>query len=501
MKRLLAAVAVVVVACSELPTVPDVSPPSEIPGVLASLIPAQLAKLVASDAAADDAFGLNVALSGDVAVVGAPGDDDAGDASGSAYVFRRAGDGTWNQEANLVASDAAAWDLFGIKVALSGDVAVVGAPDDDDAGSSSGSAYVFRRAGDGTWSEEAKLVAGDGAADDGFGIAMAVSGDVAMVGAPGDDDAVHNSGSAYVFRRAGDGTWSEEAKLVARDGTIGAAFGDAVAVSGDVAVVGAPGDGSAYVFRHAGGVWAEEQQLVPSDVAIGAVFGDAVALGGDVAVVGARGHPGSAHVFLHAGGVWAEEAKLVASDAASAIDFGVAVALSGDVAVVGAPGDGHAGDDSGSAYVFELLGDPEAVIEHVTDELGTLAAASGSTLAEELEDAISRLETALDELGETPPDLVAVMQALEQAVDLLEAAVRDELLDPVQGAALMNELAGIARDLAVAAIHDAVARGGDADRIDEAQTDLAEADTLRASGEFTDAVDKYKDALVKAESA
>jgi hypothetical protein len=166
-------------------------------------------------------------------------------------VFRFDGT-TWNEEAKLTASDGAAGDRFGFSVSVSGDVAIVAAFLDDDAGTDSGSAYVFRFDG-AAWNEEAKLAASDGAADDHFGISVAVSADVAVAGANADDDAGLQSGSAYVFRF--DGTaWNEEAKLNASDGALGDLFGGAVAVC-ETAVIGATGDddagtnsGSAYVF-------------------------------------------------------------------------------------------------------------------------------------------------------------------------------------------------------------------------------------------------------------
>ncbi|CAK0794427.1 unnamed protein product, partial [Prorocentrum cordatum] len=168
----------------------------------------RLLKLVASDGAAGDFFGISVAVSSDGArvVVGAYGDDDQGSSSGSAYVL----DGTTGERLlKLVASDGAENDYFGVSVAVSSDGArvVVGAYGDDDVGSRSGSAYVL----DGTTGERLlKLVASDGAAFDGFGISVAVSSDGArvVVGAYYDDD----GGSAYVL----DGATGERLlKLVA----------------------------------------------------------------------------------------------------------------------------------------------------------------------------------------------------------------------------------------------------------------------------------------------
>jgi hypothetical protein len=115
-------------------------------------------------------------------------------------VFVRSG-ATWTQQAKLTAADADAGDNFGFSVAISGDTALVGADGDDDAGLSSGSAYVFVRSGT-TWSEQAKLTASDAAAGDNFGFSVAISGDTALVGADGDDDAGDRSGSAYVFALA-----------------------------------------------------------------------------------------------------------------------------------------------------------------------------------------------------------------------------------------------------------------------------------------------------------
>ena len=103
---------------------------------------AQEAKLTAADTAASDRFGYSVSISGDTALVGAYDDDDGGYGSGSAYVFRWDGT-TWAQEAKLTAADAAAGDQFGYSVSISGDTALVSARGDDDAGSASGSAYVL----------------------------------------------------------------------------------------------------------------------------------------------------------------------------------------------------------------------------------------------------------------------------------------------------------------------------------------------------------------------
>ncbi|MHC4211231.1 MAG: hypothetical protein ACYSWT_16120, partial [Planctomycetota bacterium] len=325
--------------------------------------PCEVAKILASDGADSDDFGMSVAVSGDVVVVGANRNDDNGADSGSAYVYR------WNSsswvETKLLPSDGAADDYFGHSVAVSGDVAVVGAHQNDDAGADSGSAYVFRWNG-ASWLET-KLTASDGAAGDEFGFAVAVSGDVVVVGARGDDDNGDYSGSAYVYRW--NGTSWVEAKLAASDGFDGDSFGHAVGASEDVVVVGAPQtdrwgpeSGSAYVFRWNGSSWVEETQLVPFDGWHDDYFGTALAINGDAVVVGAPNddgignNSGSAYPYRWNGTVWLEEGKLAPPDGATDDYFGTAVGVSGDVAVVGAVLDDDNGFDSGSAYVYRWNG-------------------------------------------------------------------------------------------------------------------------------------------------
>jgi hypothetical protein len=225
------------------------------------------AKLTASDGAADDRFGRSVAISGDTVVVGAYLDDDNETNSGSAYVFVKPGSGwatTNAYNAKLTASDGATDDRFGRPVAISGDTVVVGAALDDKE-TNSGSVYVFVKPGSGwttTSAYNAKLTASDGAAYDFFGRSVAISGDTVVVGAYNDDDKGTDSGSAYVFVKPGGGwatTSAYNTKLTANNGAADDLFGLSVAISGDTVVVGALGalrdndkginSGSAYVFE------------------------------------------------------------------------------------------------------------------------------------------------------------------------------------------------------------------------------------------------------------
>ena len=164
-------------------------------------------KLVASDGTAGDRFGVSVSLSGETGVVGAPFANGVGASGGSAYVFVRSGT-TWAQQQELVGADTAQADDFGTAVFVSGERVLVGASGDDDGGDHSGSAYVFVRSGT-TWTQEQKLVAPDGTTLDRFGGSVSLSADTAVVGAGTD-----GPGSAYVFVRTSLG-WSEQQKLVA----------------------------------------------------------------------------------------------------------------------------------------------------------------------------------------------------------------------------------------------------------------------------------------------
>ncbi|MFB3099444.1 MAG: FG-GAP repeat protein, partial [Acidimicrobiia bacterium] len=210
----------------------------------------QLFKLLPDDGAAGDAFGFSVANSGATAIVGAVGDDDNGNLSGSAYLFDAT---TGKQFFKLLPDDGAAGDLFGSSVAISGDIAIVGAYKDDDNGINSGSAYLFDTT---TGVQLFKLLPNDGAVVDQFGWSVGISGPTALVGAIRDDDNGINSGSAYLFDTA---TGRQITKLLPNDGAQEDDFGWSVAISSapgkETAIVGAPADddngiqsGSAYLF-------------------------------------------------------------------------------------------------------------------------------------------------------------------------------------------------------------------------------------------------------------
>lgn len=226
-----------------------------------------------------------------------------------------------------------------------------------------------------------ELLAADGLAFDEFGTAVAISGDVLVVGAPRHDENGSNSGAAYVYRFnvKGSGTWAQEVKLLPAEVQTGDRFGGSVAIDGNVIVVGAHGDddhggdaGATYVFRYNPDVsgWLEEAKLVGLDVASSDYFGFSVAINGNVAVAGAyrdsdNGYvSGSAYVFRfnEESGGWRQEAKLLASDGDPWDLFGQVVAVTAGRILIGAPGDQGPGV-AGSAYVFRCDDDCQFWVE------------------------------------------------------------------------------------------------------------------------------------------
>lgn len=269
------------------------------------------------------------------------------------------------------ASDGASADSFGWSVSVDGTVAVVGAPEDDDTATSSGSAYVYRFNGS-AWVEEAKLTHpsfGDpNVAGDDFGTSVDISIDTIVVGAPRHDfDAAseRRSGAAYVFRFVA-GSWQNEQMLMASDHAADDRFGGSVAINGDTVVVGAAFDddggsasGSAYVFVRTGSVWAQRAKLIGNDPHTIRQFGRSVDIdnAGTIAI-GAWQHStltGAAYVFVPVGFSWTQQGGVITSTPSMQFyNFGQSVGISGDTLLVGAFNDeasGFAG--AGAAYFFQ----------------------------------------------------------------------------------------------------------------------------------------------------
>jgi len=318
----------------------------------------ELLELHALDADAGDHLGAAVALDGDRAVLGAPGNGDNGSASGSAYVFDVT---TGQQVVKLLPADGASGDRFGGGVAIRGSRAVVGAPLDDDGASDSGSAYVFDAD---TGQELLKLVASDPATKAYLGSAVALDGSLVAVGAYGDDDQGQYTGAVYLFDLT---TGQERFKLTASDAYHWNFFGIAVAVSGRYVVAGAPnagalGQGAAYVFD---GTTGQELHVLEGTVSVGPynVFGQALSAHANRVCIGyTTGYlqtPGTAYWFDLVTGqdlLHLTDTSKVLSDG-----FGSAVSLGADLAVIAAPAADRASLDEGALCLFDLASGQELV--------------------------------------------------------------------------------------------------------------------------------------------
>lgn len=344
-------------------------------------------KLLASDADVGMAFGSSLALSGDALLVGNFQPDGE-----AAYLFRRGSLG-FQQEARLVPVTPDGLLSFGTSVALAGDTAFVQSVDVE----RSGSVHVFNRNG-ATWTEAQFLRASDGPEENYFGRAMAVSGSTLVVGSPG--LATETPGAAYVFTRDGNGVWTPQAKLTPNGGGPGG-FGSAVAIDGDVIVVGAPFSspgllpetGSVYAYRASGAGWIPEariEAILPEPLAW---FGSAVALSAGRLLVGSPGSDssnledsGAVNILQRSPeGAWGIVARLVSPTPQTFGAFGTNIVQRGDTAIVGAPRDD---DERGAAYVYQrtevsfeplkTLRGPEGLLG---DEFGTALAIDGEVIA------------------------------------------------------------------------------------------------------------------------
>lgn len=325
----------------------------------------------AADGQGLDRFGYAVAISGATAIVGAPYDDHPGGAtdSGSAYIYQRTGSGTWVLDIKVIgdSSQGSAGDLFGASVAIDGDWAVIGAPQDDITQTDSGSAYVYRRL-NGAWSFHAEIRPTKSTKD--YGRSVAISGDTIVIGAPLQSTSLSpGPGAAYVWKRIAAG-WIEEAVLSHPTPTPQDRFGAAVAIQGPSILVGAPlgniggavDRGTVSLFRRgSGGKWTHLQLLTASDAAMGDEFGAAVAMSGPQAIIGAPGDTpfgtasGSVYVFdRQANDLYLESGHVFPALAAPGDRFGAAVAMDLGFLVVGVPGSDAALLDGGAIDEFFL---------------------------------------------------------------------------------------------------------------------------------------------------
>ncbi len=358
--------------------------------------------LKANDPESNAYFGRVVDIHGNWAVVGAPSENkDASGANplndaGAVYVYRRQSNGQWQQTQKLVAFDREASAQFGYSVAIHGPYIVIGAhreSQDANAGNplpNAGAAYIYRRNAGGSYQFVQKIVANDRKSHDRFGHAVAIDGNVIVVGAPRQDydDAGANlknkAGAAYVFEQQGN-TWAQTKKLVATDRRANDQFGYSVAIKAGTIVVGSPyqdydasgggnmisNAGALYIFKQTGNTWSPFQKLVSSNRQPDDRFAQAIAFDGATIVASASFHDydaadanmlsnsGAVFIFNQQGNNWQQVQKIVASDRRSFDFFGFDVDVSGQTLVVGAhyqdydTSGGNMLTQAGAAYFFE----------------------------------------------------------------------------------------------------------------------------------------------------
>ena len=329
-----------------------------------------VATLTASDGVYADEFGHSVAISGDVAVVGARYDDDLGQSSGAVYVFVKPQNG-WSdttETSKLLPDDGNVADYFGYSVDIYGDVIIAGAWFDDDNGNNSGSAYIFEKPSTG-WkdtTQTAKLTASDGEVDDRFGVSVGITDSFAIVGAHYDDDNGSQSGSAYIFERPSTG-WedmTQTAKLTASAGAENDQFGASVSISNKVAVVSAQYNdadesdaGSAYVFEEPLSGWTDMTETVrlhPASPSTNYYFGRSVDIYNNWITVGGN----SAYAFKKPETGWSaitgETVRFTQSDAFPGDQFGYNVSICDTAALISAARVDDIDQEAGAVYFYNI---------------------------------------------------------------------------------------------------------------------------------------------------
>ncbi len=267
--------------------------------------------LILGGSAAFDEFGASIAVNGNTVVVGGRSADPSGvSGAGAAWIYERSG-GTWSAAivAKITASDKAADDQFSNSLVIENNTIVVGVQRSDPGGvSSAGAVYIFEKSGTWPLTETVKITASDKASTDQFGASVSISGNYLAVGADTEDTGGTNSGSVYIFEKSGTWPLTETQKVMASDSIFNGYFGQAVSIDGSRLAIGARGDngdiGAVYIFNR-GANWAESQKIVASDAVAGDSFSYfSVALSGNVLFAGSSNadpagvnNQGKAYIF------------------------------------------------------------------------------------------------------------------------------------------------------------------------------------------------------------
>ncbi|KAJ5072535.1 hypothetical protein M0811_01550 [Anaeramoeba ignava] len=304
-------------------------------------------------------FGFSVAIDEEFVVVGSPNCNDSGTSSGSAYVYQNTDYG-WVFFCEILPNDSQIGGHFGYSVDVSGDQIIVGSYGTNESGLNSGSAYIFQQQ-EIMWIQKAKFVPADLNSGDYFGFSVGISNEYAIVGAPHQSVNGIDSGSAYLFYN-NSGSWVQHSKLFASDGSGYDRFAWSVAIDNSYAVVGAfyhENHGAAYVFQNQNNNWNQIQILTANDAFDLDYFGRSVKIHNNFIVVGADGRTdngitdsGAAYVFQNSNGNWIQSAKVVASDAKENWYFGYAVDVSDDLVIAGAYGADNDGYLTGQMYCY-----------------------------------------------------------------------------------------------------------------------------------------------------
>ena len=252
------------------------------------------------------AFGFSMDMPDEILVIGGPYEEEGRQPAGAVFLYRF--DGLrWILTQRLVASSRGYRNEFGYDVAIDGTWLVASALFDDSGARDAGAVYVFSHDGN-EWVEHQQLIAPDAERLDRFGHSIAIEGDLAVVGTPGDDDAAVDAGAAYVYRRTDD-NWVLDQKIVAVEATPSAAFGSSTAIRDGAIVIGAPGTetGAAYMFRKEPNGWNLDYELSRSDADGADSFGGAIVAGDRWILVGS---PTDSDEGWQAGSFYAFDAPL-----------------------------------------------------------------------------------------------------------------------------------------------------------------------------------------------
>jgi hypothetical protein len=323
-----------------------------------------------------DHFGTCVAMNGDYVIVGSPyADNGSNTDQGAVVIFHRV-NGTWVQQARILAADGAVNDQFGFSVSIDSNYAVVGAYKKDGIGTDTGrgAAYVFVRTGN-AWTQQAKLQAADGAANDHFAYSVGISGGNIIAGTPDDNlGANADQGSIYFFSRNGV-LWQQDIRL-----TLSGAFnhlGYSVAINGIYAIAGAPGNSSAHMYIKGATGWSLTSSFTKTNE-----FGAAVSIDGHTAAVGNPTFYGNVFVFTRNGfGIWTEQALIISPQQQTEDNFGISVCVRGNQLLIGSPSNLAGNGSPGNAFIFTRTGTSWTNTKRVDDSSPSAYGQFGNSVA------------------------------------------------------------------------------------------------------------------------